>query len=88
MGPGGPVRAAPTRALTSDEEFKQRYGIDANAQNNRYAPRTSAILIPGGAGAQTNKGPVTVLAEKPLRVTMLVEVVKLINPNKPAATNR
>lgn len=81
---GVPRPAPPPRDLTPDEQFKLRYGIDANAQNvNRYAPRSPAILNPG-APAQTNNGPVTVLAEKPLRVTMLVEVVRLINPNKPA----
>ena len=89
VGPGGvPRPAAVARELTPDEQFILRYGKDANSQNaNRYAPRNAAILTPGGAGAQTNTGPPTVLAEKPLRVTMLVEVVKLINPNKTAATN-
>src|ERR1043166_8016929 len=78
-GPVMPQAATRPRLSVEEERYGAGYANSSSKPSNPYAPRVAVIAT------QTNAGPVTLLAEKPLRVTMLVEVVKLTTAPNPAA---
>ncbi|MDQ6632117.1 MAG: Amuc_1100 family pilus-like protein [Verrucomicrobiota bacterium] len=70
---------APAPALAprpaANSEFEARYGVGKGAP--AVAPRPAPVFATPGTRAPTNLAPVTILAERPLRITLLLDFVKL-----------
>jgi hypothetical protein len=75
--PNGQIIPRP-RPLTPDQEFEQRYGI----RRNRTPPPPPVLTPPLAPGPAPKKGGLpTVLDEKQLKITLFIEVVKLLAAN-------
>ncbi len=72
----------PTAPLSAAERFARRYGRSAMGPGSRYpgfrGPAATAPVTPAPvAVAPVRRGPETVLDEKPLKITMLIESVRM-----------
>ena len=73
----------PPPVLNPYEQMRRRYGDRYNRMPSMPVPAPAPNLaVPA---APTRKGPETVLDERPLKITMYVEAVRLIERAKPKA---
>jgi hypothetical protein len=78
-----PGVAAPQPVLTPEQQMRQRYGLRGpmGGARDRYGRAGGATPPPpvavAGSAAPVRRGPETVLDEKPLKITMLIESVRL-----------
>lgn len=73
------IYTPPVRRLTPEEEFARRYG-QPSTPTPRPVPPPSYLPAPVAAPAPGKGGLPTVLDEKQLKITMLVNIVKLAAP--------
>ena len=71
--------------LTPEQMMRQRYGVGSGGLGDRYRSRPESIpvapTVPApGVVPSVRRGPETVLDERPLKVTMYVEAVRLAEP--------
>lgn len=80
--PGAAPVYSPTpfdRPKSAQEMMRERYGLN---RNNMPAPPPVYVPIPSRTSANTNLTATVALSEKPLRVVMLVEIVKFRSESK------
>jgi outer membrane murein-binding lipoprotein Lpp len=85
-----PGAVTPQPMLSPEEMMRRRYGINP-ADRYRMRPDRGPIPPPAttppavAAPSTVRRGPETVLDERPFKVTMFVEAVRLTEPAKPGA---
>ena len=83
-----PGAVAPQPAMSPDEMMRRRYGINpANRYRTTMPDRVPQPATPPAATTlqpAARRGPETVIDERPFKVTMYVEAVRLTEPARPA----
>jgi hypothetical protein len=75
----------PPPAVNQYEAMRRRYGIGYGRQPNMPAPLPAPAPTLVAPAAPVRKGPETVLDERPLKITMYVEAVRLVERARPKA---
>lgn len=75
----------PTPAMSPYEQMMRRYGGRYNRMPNMPAPIPTPAPTAAAPAAPVRRGPETVLDERPLKITMYIEAVRLFERAKPKA---
>ena len=79
VGPAAPGAPPPTSATSAADLMRRRYGIAGPGRGVPSTPTApTPTYSPASPTAPVKRGPETVLDEKPLRFTLLLESVKLL----------
>jgi len=77
----------PSRQSFQNDSMSRRYGIGRYANRPSLAPAPTPQPAPGAVAPPTRRGPETILDERPFRVTMYLETVRLTGRTAPRSAN-
>jgi hypothetical protein len=83
-----PPGVAPERQLSPADLMRQRYGLGPNSRYGGRPPMVApapAPTTPGVFAPPVRRGPETILDERPFKVTMYIETVRLMERARPRA---
>ena len=82
-----PAPSAPPSQQSATELMMRRYGLGPGGRYGRPPPPlpSSSAPAPGAFAPPPRRGPETILDERPLKVTMYLEAVRLIEQVRPRA---